>query len=96
MDSGLEVILVKKLKNRRIDCTCGMAVMPTDPSPDLSENIKTAAREFGAKFTLLDALVHPDAMQKYSITALPAVVIDNRTYPADAGIVKEILAGLIK
>ncbi|MCK4928435.1 MAG: hypothetical protein KAR76_01750 [Methanosarcinales archaeon] len=91
MSGELEVILVKKLVNKRIDCTCGVAVMPTDPSPEVSEAVKSVAREFGARFRIIDTSVHPGVVLKYHIKELPAVVISEKVYPADAGIVGEVL-----
>ena len=90
----LEVILVKKLEYKRVDCTCGVAVMSTDPTPDISKAIKNAAREFGARFSILDTTVHPDAVFRYHIKELPAVVIEEKTYPADKGVVRKVLGEL--
>lgn len=87
-----EVILVKKLVNTCINCTCGVAVVPTDPSPDVSEAMKRAARESGAKFRIIDTSVHPDVLSKYQIKELPAVLIGEKVYKADEGIVREVLA----
>jgi len=89
-----EVILVKKLEYKRVDCTCGVAVMSTDPTPDISETIKNVAREFGARFSILDTTVHPDALLRYHIRELPAVVIEEKTYPADEGVVRRVLGEL--
>lgn len=86
-----EVILVKKLEYKRIDCTCGVAVMPIDPTPGISEAIKNAAREFGVMFRMLDSIEHPDAVLKYHIKELPAVVIGEMTYPADVDVVRKVL-----
>ncbi|MCG7849319.1 MAG: hypothetical protein MIO93_09095 [ANME-2 cluster archaeon] len=92
MSVELEVILVKKLVNKRIDCTCGVAVMPTDPSPELSDALKSLALEFGARFRIVDASVHPGVVLKYHIKELPAVVIGEKAYEANAGVVREVLA----
>ena len=92
MSMELELILVKKLVNKRIDCTCGVAVMPTDPSPEISEAIKSLAWEFGARFRIVDTSVHPGVVLKYHIKELPAVVIGERAYEANAGIVRKVLA----
>jgi len=89
-----EVILVKKLEYKRVDCICGVAVMSTDPTPDISETIKNVAREFGARFSILDTTVHPDAVLRYHIRELPAVVIEENTYPADEGVVRRVLGEL--
>ena len=90
----LEVILVNKLEYKRVDCTCGVAVMSTDPTPDISEAIKNVAREFGARFSILDTTVHPDAVFRYQIKELPAVVIEEKTYHADEGVVRKVLGEL--
>lgn len=90
-----EVILVKKLEYKRVDCTCGVAVMSTDPTPDISEAIKNAARDFGVKFRMLDTTEHPDAVLKYHIKELPAVVIGVMTYPADGEVVRKVLSELL-
>ena len=94
MNNEPEVILVKKLEYKRVDCTCGVAVMSTDPTPDISETIKNVAREFGARFSILDTTVHPDALLRYHIRELPAVVIEEKTYPADEGVVRRVLSEL--
>lgn len=95
MAGELEVILVKKLENKRIDCTCGVAVMPTDPTPELTKAVKDAARETGARFRMLDSSVSPDVIAKYNIKELPAVVIDGKAYPTDTEIVKKVLGDLV-
>ncbi|MCL7415221.1 MAG: hypothetical protein M8349_04070 [ANME-2 cluster archaeon] len=87
-----EVILVKKLEYKRIDCTCGVAVMPTDPSPEVSEVIRGAAREFDARFRIIDTTVHPEVVLKYHIKELPAVVIGDTVYQVDESVVKKVLA----
>jgi len=89
-----EVILVKKLEYKRVDCTCGVAVMSIDPTPDISEVIKDAAREFGVRFRMLDTTEHPDAVLKYHIKELPAVVIEDMTYPANGEVVRKVLGEL--
>lgn len=94
MTKELEVILVKKLEYNRVDCTCGVAVMSTDPTPDISKAIKNAAREFGARFIILDTTVHPDAVLRYHIRELPAVVIEDKSYPADVDVVRKVLGEL--
>lgn len=92
MVEELEVTLVKKLVYKRIDCTCGVAVMPTDPTPDLSEAIKVISRKFNAKFRILDTNVHPEVVSKYYIKTLPSVVINEKAYPADVEVVNRVLA----
>jgi hypothetical protein len=65
MVEELEVTLIKKLEYKRIDCTCGVAVMPKDPTPELSEAIKGITLKFDAKFLILDINIHPDVVCKY-------------------------------
>jgi hypothetical protein len=91
MVEELEVKLVKKLEYKRIDCTCGVAVMPRDPTPELSEAIKGIARKFGARFRIMDTNVHPEVVSKYHIKKLPSVVINEKAYPAEVGVVDRVL-----
>ncbi|HUW67307.1 MAG TPA: hypothetical protein VMW20_04580 [Candidatus Nanoarchaeia archaeon] len=95
MVEELEVTLIKKLEYKRIDCTCGVAVMPKDPTPELSEAIKGITRKFDAKFRILDINVHPDVVLKYHIKTLPCVLIDGKTYQADAEVVNKVLAEIV-
>ena len=94
--SKLKVILVKKLEYKRTDCACGVAIIPTDPTPDISSEIKSAAVESGVGFKVLDVTEHPDVMKKYGIKELPAVIIGNRAYPAEAEVVKRIIEKMKK
>ncbi|MCL7413557.1 MAG: hypothetical protein M8353_08085 [ANME-2 cluster archaeon] len=80
--------------NKRIGCTCGVAVVPADPSPEVSEAIKRVARESGAGFRIIDASVHPEVISKYHIRELPAVLIEEKVYEADEGILREVLVGV--
>lgn len=91
-----KVLLVKKLEYKRTDCTCGVAIIPTDPTPDISSKIRSAAVESGAGFKILDVTEHPEVMKKYGIKELPAVVIGDRAYPAEAGIVSKIIEEMKK
>lgn len=88
------VILVKKLKYKRIDCTCGVAVMPTDPTPLITEEIKKLAGEFGLGFRISDTTVHPELVMEYHIRELPAVVVQGKAYPADVKLIKKALNDL--
>ena len=91
MSEACKVTLLKKLEYKRTDCTCGVAVIPTDPTPDMSRSIRSAAVEYGAGFSILDITVHPEVMKKYRIKELPAVVIGDKAYPAEEGTVRKIL-----
>ena len=94
MGEELDVILVKELKYQRIECVCGMAVMPIDPTPDVSMAIKRTAREYGARFHIVDTTVQPGVIRKYRINELPAVVIREKAYPADVEIIRDVLFGI--
>jgi hypothetical protein len=73
-----------------------VAIIPTDPTPDISSEIKSAAVESGVGFKVLDVTEHPDVMKKYGIKELPAVIIGNRAYPAEAEVVKRIIEKIKK
>ncbi len=90
------VILVKKLEYKRTDCACGMAIIPTDTTPDISSRIKSAAEESGMGFKIIDVAEHPEVMKKYGIKELPAMIIGDRAYPAEAGIVNKIIEEMKK
>ena len=95
MVEDLEVTLIKKLEYKCIDCTCGVAVMPSDPTPEVTEAIKKIARKFGARFRILDTTVQPDVVFKYYIRKLPSVVIDEKAYPADVEVVNKVLTEIV-
>ncbi|HIH44771.1 MAG TPA: hypothetical protein HA257_06805 [Candidatus Methanoperedenaceae archaeon] len=85
------VRLVKEMGYERIYCTCGMAVLPRDPSPDLTMKIKKVAREAGAQFLLNDISVHPEFRDMYGIKSLPAVVVGEKAYPPDEELIRKAL-----
>ncbi len=82
----VEVKLIKNMGHERIDCGCGMAVIPKDPSPELTERIRQAAREEGARFSLIDASLHPEIKH-----TLPCVMIEKNIYPADENIIRSAI-----
>ena len=94
MREELEVILVQKLEYQRIDCVCGVAVMPIDPTPEVTNAIKKIARECGARFRLVDTTVHPEVVRTYHINTLPDVVIGKTAYPADVTVIKNVCANI--
>ncbi len=87
----IEVKLVKEMGYERISCACGMAVLPRDPTPNISKMVKNIAIEAGAKFSIIDTWVHPEVMEEYGISELPAVIIRKNTYPADENILREAI-----
>jgi len=91
MTKETEIILIKKLEYKRTDCTCGVAVIPTDPTSDVSEKIRATARESGFTSRIIDVQVHPGLVQKYQIKKLPAVIIGEKAYPADVNLVKKVI-----
>jgi len=72
-----------------------VAIIPTDPTPDISSEIKNAAVESGVGFKILDVTEHPEVMKKYRIKELPAVIIGDRAYPAEAEVVKKIIEEIV-
>lgn len=75
-----EVKLIKEMGYERIDCTCGMAVLPKDTSPEITQIVKKIAIEEGAKFSIIDTSLHPEIISQFDIKELPAVVIGINTY----------------
>jgi hypothetical protein len=43
----IELKLVKELGYERIECACGMAVLPKDPTPEITAAVKKIAIEEG-------------------------------------------------
>lgn len=76
----LELKLVKELAYERINCICGMAVLPKDPTPEITSAVKKIAIEEGAKFSMIDTSIHPEVIKEYNIKELPAVVIGKNSY----------------
>jgi len=91
MTEETEIILIKKLEYKRTDCACGVAVIPTDPTPDVSEKIRATARESGFTFRIIDVREHPGLVQKYQIKKLPAVIIEELAYPADVELIRKVI-----
>ena len=79
----IEVKLVKELGYERIECACGMVVLPKDPTPEITQAVKKLALEEGAKFSIIDTSIHPEVIKEYDIKELPAVVIGKNAYGLD-------------
>lgn len=88
---AVEVKLVKEMGYERIDCTCGKAVIPRDPTPESTQLVKKIAIEEGARFSIIDASMHPEVMKEYKISKLPAVIIGGNVYSVDENILRRAL-----
>jgi hypothetical protein len=86
-----EIKLVKELGYERIECACGMAVLPKDPTPEITATVKKIATEEGAKFSIIDTSVHPEVIKKYNIKELPAVIIGKNTYTIEENILRSAI-----
>ncbi len=86
-----EIKLVKELGYERIECACGMAVLPKDPTPEITAIVKKIAIEEGAKFSIIDTSVHPEVIKKYNISKLPAVIIGKNTYTIEENILRSAI-----
>ncbi len=89
--SHIEIKLIKELSYERIECACGMAVLPKDPTPEITAAVKKIAIEEGAKFSIIDTSVHPEVIKKYNIRELPAVIIGKNTYSIDENILRSVI-----
>ncbi len=87
----IELKLVKEMGYERIECTCGMAVLPKDPTPETTRLVKRLAIEEGARFSMIDASLHPEIMSKYDIVELPSVIICEKAYEIDEDIIREAI-----
>ncbi len=87
----VEVKLVKEMGIERIRCTCGTAVLPKDPEPELSRMVKKIAIEEGARFSIIDAWVHPGIRDDFKSSSLPFVIIGGRSYPVDENVIREAI-----
>jgi len=85
------VKLVKEMGYERIDCTCGMAVLPKDPTPELSQMVKKIAVEEGAKFEIIDTSIHPEVIEEFKISELPTVIISKISCPLDEKMIREAI-----
>ncbi len=87
----VEVKLVKEMGIERIKCTCGTAVLPKDPEPELSRMVREIAIEEGAKFSIIDAWVHPGIRDDFKSSSLPFVIIGEKSYPVDENLIREAI-----
>ena len=87
----IEVKLIKELGYERIECACGMAVLPKDPTPDITRAVKKLATEEGAKFSIVDTSVHPEIISEYNIRELPAVIIGKNTYRIEENTIRSAI-----
>lgn len=85
----VEVMLVKELGYERVCCTCGMAVLPVDPTPEITQRIRDIAVEEDARFSLVDVKVHPEIAAEFNIKALPSVIIEKKVYSLDGDKIRE-------
>lgn len=72
-----EVRLIKIILHKRTDCGCGVAVIPVDPSPDITNMVRDIVKEYGIPFKLIDASAYPEMLDEYGLKKdeLPALVI---------------------
>lgn len=87
----VEFKLIKEMSYERIECACGMAVLPKDPTPEITATVKKIAMEEGAKFSIIDTSVHPEVIKKYNLKELPAVIIGENTYGIDENILRKAI-----
>ncbi len=81
--------LVKKLDFERICCTCGVAEIPVDPAPEVTDMLRRMAKECGLELLVLDS--SSEIVQKYKIKDLPAVIFKGKVYPADEKTLRPVL-----
>lgn len=87
----IEVRLVKEMGYERIDCTCGMAVLPKDPTPELTAMVKKIALEENARFSVIDTSYNPPILDEYDISDIPCVIIGENIYSVDAHIIRSAI-----
>ena len=74
-----EVKLIKIISHKRTDCGCGIAVIPIDPSPDITKMVRDIVKEYGIPFKLIDASAYPEMLDEYDLKKddLPALIIND-------------------
>ena len=87
----IEVRLVKEMGYERIDCTCGMAVLPKDPTPELTAMVKKITLEEDVRFSVIDTSYNPPVLDEYDISEIPCVIIGEKIYPVDAHIIRSAI-----
>jgi hypothetical protein len=83
--------LIKAMEYERIDCTCGMAVLPKDPTPEITLSMKKLAIQEDVQFFIVDVSMHPEVMNKYDIRELPAVIIGKKAYKIDEKMIRDAI-----
>ena len=73
----LEVKLLKTISHKRTDCGCGVAVIPVDPSPQITKMVRDIVKEYGVSFRLVDVSAYPEMLDEYGlvIDELPVLVV---------------------
>ena len=87
----IEVRLVKEMGYERIKCTCGMAVLPKDPTPELTKLVKQITLEEDVGFSVIDTSYSPPILDEYEIPEIPCVIIGENIYPVDANIIRSAI-----
>lgn len=87
----VKVRLVKEMGYERIDCTCGMAVLPKDPTPEITNMVKKITCEEGASFSVIDTSCGSPVLDKYNISELPCVIIGENIYPVEENIIRQTI-----
>jgi len=68
-----------------------MAVLPKDPTPEITSAMKKVAIEEGAKFSMIDTSIHPEVIKEYNLKELPAVVIGKNSYGIDENTIRRAI-----
>ena len=73
----LEVKLLKTISHKRTNCGCGVAVIPVDPSPDITKMVRDIVKEYGIPFKLIDVSAYPEMLDEYGLKKddLPVLVV---------------------
>ena len=87
----IEVRLVKEMGYERIKCTCGMAVLPKDPTPELTKLVKQITLEEDVGFSVIDTSYSPPILDEYEMPEIPCVIIGENIYPVDANIIRSAI-----
>ena len=91
MDRRPIVLLVKKMSYERVICTCGRAVFPLDPTPELTEMVERITDEYDAILRVTDASTHIKRLREDGINEPPAIIIDNKVYPVNPETIRAVL-----
>ena len=87
----IEVRLVKEMGYERIKCTCGVAVLPKDPTPELTKLVKQITLEEDVGFSIIDTSYNPPILDEYEMPEIPCVIIGENIYPVDANIIRSAI-----